>query len=451
MPSTKVTNPYEFYISKNTSVSAEISIIMLNVTINQLAHELITVTAGGKNYTSSFTIPYGTTYTATIKADEGYTAGTVTPTSGTFTTDSTFTATAATINSYTVTITPGAHQTITVTNVTTGKSYTSTFTANYGDKLTATITADPGYTASTLNHTSATVGISGATFEATGDATINSYTVTITQSANQTITVNDGTRNHTSSFSAPYGTKLTASIVANTGYTAGTLNQTSATVGASGATFSATAATVNSYSVVITQTANQTIKVNDGNTDHTETFSIPYGTELTCSITPATGYTASRLSVTGATLDSSNKFRMPAKNVTVTATANATINSYTVTINQTTGQTITVNDGTTNHTSSFTAPYGTKLTATLTPAEGYTAGKLNQTAATVGTSGATFSATAATIQTRTITVEQPANGRIEVNGQVGTSFTFNYGTKVKIELKANTGYTPSALYIATED
>ena len=378
MPSTKVTNPYEFYISRNTSVSAEISIIMLNVTINQLAHELITVTAGGKNYTSSFTIPYGTTYTAAIKADEGYTAGTVTPTSGTFTTDSTFTATAATINSYTVTITPGAHQTITVKNTTTGKSYTSTFTANYGDKLTATITADPGYTASTLN-------------------------------------------------------------------------QTSATVGTSGATFSATAATVNSYSVVITQTANQTIKVNDGNRDHTATFSIPYGTELTCSITPATGYTASRLSVTGATLDSSNKFRMPAKNVTVTATANATINSYTVTINQTTGQTITVNDGTTNHTSSFSAPYGTKLTATLTPAEGYTAGKLNQTAATVGTSGATFSATAATIQTRTITVEQPANGRIEVNGQVGTSFTFNYGTKVKIELKANTGYTPSALYIATED
>lgn len=378
MPSTKVTNPYEFYISKNTSVSAEISIIMLNVTINQLAHELITVTAGGKDYTSSFTIPYGTTYTAAIKADEGYTAGEVTPTSGTFTTDTTFTATAATINSYTVTITPGAHQTITVTDTTTGKSYTSTFTANYGDKLTATITADPGYTASTLN-------------------------------------------------------------------------QTSATVGTSGTTFSATAATVNSYSVVITQTANQTIKVNDGNRDHTATFSIPYGTELTCSITPATGYTASRLSVTGATLDSSNKFRMPAKNVTVTATANATINSYTVTINQTTGQTITVNDGNRNHTSSFTAPYGTKLTATLTPAEGYTAGKLNQTAATVGTSGATFSATAATIQTRTITVEQPANGRIEVNGQVGTSFTFNYGTKVKIELKANTGYTPSALYIATED
>ena len=298
MPSTKVTNPYEFYISKNTSVSAEISIIMLNVTINQLAHELITVTAGGKNYTSSFTIPYGTTYTAAIKGDEGYTAGEVTPTSGTFTTDTTFTATAATINSYTVTITPGAHQTITVTNVTTGKGYTSTFTAKYGDKLTATITADPGYTASTLNQTSATVGTSGVTFKATGDATINSYTVTITQSANQTITVNDGTRNHTSSFSATYGTKLTA---------------------------------------------------------------------------------------------------------------------------------------------------------TLTPAEGYTAGRLNQTAATVGTSGATFSATAATIQTRTITVEQPANGRIEVNGQVGTSFTFNYGTKVKIELKANTGYTPSALYIATED
>ena len=450
MPSTKVTNPYEFYISKNTSVSAEISVIMLNVTINQLAHQLITVTAGGKAYTSSFTIPYGTTYTVSVEADEGYTAGTVTPTSGTFTTDNVITATAATVNSYTVTIIPGNHQTITVTNTTTGKSYTSTFTANYGDKLTATITADEGYTASTLNQTAATVNTSGATFKATADATINSYPVTINQTANQTITVNDGATDHTSSFSAPYGTKLTATIVANNGYTAGKLNQTSATVGTSGATFSATAATVNSYSVVITQTAHQTITVNDGITDHTETFSIPYGTELTCSITPMAGYSASDLSVTGATLDASNKFRMPAKNVTVTATADATLNSYTVTITQSAHQTITVNDGTTDHTSSFSAPYGTKLTATITPDEGYTAGTLNQTTATVGTSGATFSATAATIQTRTITVEQPANGRIEVNGQVGTSFTFNYGTKVKIELIANTGFTPSALYVATE-
>ena len=451
MPSTKVTNPYEFYISKNTSVSAEISVIMLNVTINQLAHQLITVTAGGKAYTSSFTIPYGTTYTVSVEADEGYTAGTVTPTSGTFTTDNVITATAPTVNSYTVTIIPGNHQTITVTNTTTGNSYTSTFTANYGDKLTATITADEGYTASTLNQTAATVNTSGATFKATADATINSYPVTINQTANQTITVNDGDTDHTSSFSAPYGTKLTATIVANNGYTAGKLNQTAATVGTSGATFSATAATVNSYSVVITQTAHQTITVNDGITDHTETFSIPYGTELTCSITPMAGYSASDLSVTGATLDASNKFRMPAKNVTVTATADATLNSYTVTITQSAHQTITVNDGTTDHTSSFSAPYGTKLTATITPDEGYTAGTLNQTTATVGTSGATFSATAATIQTRTITVEQPVNGRIEVNGQVGTSFTFNYGTKVKIELKADTGYTPSALYIATED
>lgn len=215
MPSTKVTNPYEFYISKNTSVSAEISIIMLNVTINQLAHQLITVTAGGKNYTSSFTIPYGTTYTAAIKADEGYTAGEVTPTSGTFTTDSTFTATAATINSYTVTITPGAHQTITVKNTTTGKSYTSTFTANYGDKLTATITADPGYTASTLNQTSATVGTSGATFSATA-ATIQTRTITVEQPANGSIEVNGqiGT-----SFTFNYGTKVKIELKANTGYT----------------------------------------------------------------------------------------------------------------------------------------------------------------------------------------------------------------------------------------
>lgn len=62
-------------------------------------------------------------------------------------------------------------------------------------------------------------------------------------------------------------------------------------------------------------------------------------------------------------------------------------------------------------------------------------------------SNITISATAATLKKYTITVTQPANGRIEVNSQVGTSFTYNAGTKVTVQAFANSGYKVTALYV----
>lgn len=47
----------------------------------------------------------------------------------------------------------------------------------------------------------------------------------------------------------------------------------------------------------------------------------------------------------------------------------------------------------------------------------------------------------------TVQIEQPANGRIEVNGQVGTLFTFEEGASVTIEAIANEGYKVDALYV----
>lgn len=56
------------------------------------------------------------------------------------------------------------------------------------------------------------------------------YTITITQSDNQTITVTAGGVAHTETFTAPKGTDYTVSIQAADGYTAGTLSTTGGTL-----------------------------------------------------------------------------------------------------------------------------------------------------------------------------------------------------------------------------
>lgn len=50
---------------------------------------------------------------------------------------------------------------------------------------------------------------------------VNNFRVTITQSANQTITVNCNGQNYTQSFDAPAGSKYTVTVTPATGYTAG--------------------------------------------------------------------------------------------------------------------------------------------------------------------------------------------------------------------------------------
>ena len=129
---------------------------------------------------------------------------------------------------YTVSIKQTPNQTITVTTAD-GTKYTSDFTAKIGTKWTATVDADTGYNAGKLIASSGTVN--GATTVSATEATIKTFDFNITQSANQTITVTTGDGvTHTSSFVAKYGTTWTANVVADSGYTAGTLSATSGTV-----------------------------------------------------------------------------------------------------------------------------------------------------------------------------------------------------------------------------
>ena len=131
--------------------------------------------------------------------------------------------------SWEINITQSAHQTITVDADIYKLGQTSSFTiggATDIPEIGAVVTSDAGYTAGT-----ASVQRSGSTFSVSATAaTLTNYTITITQSANQTITVTCNGVSYTTSFTAHYGDTWTATIVADEDYTAGTLSASSGTV-----------------------------------------------------------------------------------------------------------------------------------------------------------------------------------------------------------------------------
>lgn len=151
---------------------------------------------------------------------------------------------------------------------------------------------------------------------------VNTYTVTITQSANQTITVTiDGTA-HTATFTAVAGAPYTASVTPSTGYTAGSLSVSASGYVNSNMTVTATAATKKTFLVTITQTANQTITVTCAGTAYTGNFTANYGDTFTVKVTPSSGYNAGTPSVSSGTITGA---------ITITATA-ATPATSTVTL-----------------------------------------------------------------------------------------------------------------------
>lgn len=123
-------------------------------------------------------------------------------------------------------------------------------------------------------------------------------TVTIVQSANQTITVICNGNSYTSTFTAKVGSTYTASISASTGYNAGTLNSTSGTL-TDNITISATAATLKTYIYTINQPTGGTITVTVDGVAHTSTFTVQHGKTASNRCTPNSGYTFKTFTLSG--------------------------------------------------------------------------------------------------------------------------------------------------------
>lgn len=195
---------------------------------------------------------------------------------------------------------------------------------------------------------------------------LNYFTVSITQSDNQTITVTCNGSNHTSSFTALAGSYYTVRVTPSTGYTTGTPNVTSGYVN-SNISISATAATKATYLFTINKTSNQTITVNYGGTTYKSTasanttFTATYGEKWTATIAGATGYNPGTLSATSGTITGA---------VTLSATA-ATIKTFTLSFGATTNQTYVATIGgtskaATSSATSYTVNYGTSYSVAYT-------------------------------------------------------------------------------------
>lgn len=301
----------------------------------------------------------------------------------------TISATAATKQTFTFYINQSDHQTITVTC--NGVAHTSTFTATYGDKWTATITPATGYNAGKLSATSGT--ITGSVTVAATAATIKTFTLSFGATTNQTYTatVSGSTKAATSSatsYTVNYGTTYSVAYTANSATAAYTYTASSAVSGTVTNTTSIPAKTASAslryYTLTVPATSNQSYTLSLATnssyggalppytttaTKSAQTLSVPYGTTYSISYTADSGYNpgASKSgTVNGATTVSHNAATVATATVTIIQSANQTIHVYTP-----------QKSGGTDHTSTFTCPIGTTYEAEVVAASGYLPGDLS--------------------------------------------------------------------------
>lgn len=238
----------------------------------------------------------------------------------------------------------------------------------------------------------------------------NYFTVTITQSANQTITVTCDGNEYTSSFTVLAGSYYTVRVSPSTGYTAGTPNTTSGYVN-SNISISATAATKATYLFTIRKTSNQTITVNYGGNSYTSnassntTFAVTYGEKWTATIVGATGYNHGTLSATSGTITG---------DVTIGASS-ATIKTFTLYFGATTNQTYVATIGgttkaATSSATSYTVNYGTSYSVSYTAISATAAYSYTASSAVSGTvtSNVSIPAKTATANVRYYLLKVPA-------------------------------------------
>ena len=354
---------------------------------------------------------------------------------------------------YTVTITQTANQTIKVTT-NDGVEHTSTFTANYGTTYTVTVTPATGYNAGTPSVSSGTI-TGNLTITATA-ATIKTFQVTITQTANQTIKVKAGSVEHTSTFTANYGTTYTVTVTPATGYNAGTPSVSSGTI-TGNLTITATAATIKTFTLSIGATTNQTYVATIGGVAKTATssatnYTVDYGTAYSIvytanAATAAYTYTASAAVSGTVTADVS----VPAKsatstlryyNLTVPATTNQTY-VLKLAVNSTYGGTLPsyTSTATSAAQNNLSCPYGTTYTITYTGNTGYNGGATKTGTVTAAT---TVTHNAATIKVLKVIISKPEHGSIYATYE-GTNYwgelNVNYGSTVTFTCTPDSGYT----------
>ena len=393
--------------------------------------------------------------------------------------------------SLTVTKPTGASITINDTAVT---QDSQVFTFTPGDSVHVVVTAEEGYNVTNITLNGETIAadytfnISGATTLVVA-ASIKMYNVKVFHPEHGTITVNGDTQNE---YTFPHGSSLLIDVIPEEGWYVDRVD-----ISQPGDIFHIT--TEGSDASTYTITVNGEPINPDG---------YAAGTECAVVVTPAEGYDVTAVTRSGYEFAANDSFFINYDNV-INVTTSPKIFNIRV-FQPETGGHIEVNGQTGT---SFDYPYGTQIKIESVPDSGYEVARLdvskdtdlysvtidadnanvalspdkpgsegkyyagttisytvtpnsgyditsvtvneNSEAAASGSWVINYDSTItveASMQMVNIAVEQPANGRIEVNGEVGTSFDFPKGASgITIQAFANEGYQVEGLYVTNLD
>ena len=242
--------------------------------------------------------------------------------------------------------------TITVVSEEGGSAQASKTTANYGDEITLTVSANTGYkqksiTGVTLTNGKFTMPNENVTITVTFEKITYLLSVSSTAGGNATL----------SKTTANYGDTITVNVTSETGYEVGSITVNGSVI--SGTTFSMPD---KNTSVVVNFVKKQytiTVSATNGSVTPSKTTA-NYGDEITLTVTPNSGYILDTLTMNGSNVVN-NKFTMPASNVTITATFK--VGQYIVTAGTCSNGKVTP--------SSTSVNYNTVVTFTATADKGY--------------------------------------------------------------------------------
>lgn len=324
--------------------------------------------------------------------------------------------------------------------------------------ITINATADTDYQVDSIKAGDQVVA-NGGTFTVTDAVTITAfvskvkYAITITAPTNGTLVVLNGTDTVRNGDMIAHGTVLTVTATGNEGYEVDQLKANGTDI--VGGSVNVTAATTitatfkkKTYAIAIIPAVNGTLEVKNGATVLTGGELIEHGTVLTATATANSGYRVDSIMAGTKKVAADGTFTVT-EAVTVTAIISQ-IPKHAITFANPANGTLEVKNGIAPITSGDQIEEGTVLTVSATADQGYRLDSIKAGDVKV-TNGGTFTVTKATVVTAfvsqipsfVITINQPANGTLEVkegSNVIATGTLVLEGTVLTVSATANTGY-----------
>ena len=352
------------------------------------------------------------------------------------------------------------------------------YSINYGDWVnTITINYTTSYNSST-NETTVTFGnVNWAYFGKSGWGTSAASTITVTAADN---TSSAGSVSASISSSTNGGVKTFTAAPNPTSVTVkhnGAAGTKSVNISISSSIFvnptgggsqqytikgdsTTTAVSATTYALTISQGSNTSITVKRGSSTLSNGAILLAGDSLVITFGTSTGYTLTTHTVNGNTFTSGNTYSVSG-NVTVKSAA--TLATYTLTIDQGVGTSISVKKGSDTLTNNATIYYGDSLTISITANTGYslttnTVNGNNFTSGTYTVTGATVVAATASVLSYEITIPTVDNCSFSIlrtssplqgasTGALANNSTIYYNDIISITAETSPGYGLSALTV----